>query len=72
MTDTMPNTMTTSDLTTARRIAALADEGGTIQPERLIGVMSDPRNHRCMSIREAWSIVLPHLDPDDISEALWS
>jgi len=63
--------MTRNDLATARRIARLADEGGTIQPERLIGVMRDPRDHRCMSIREAWSILLPDLDADEISEALW-
>jgi hypothetical protein len=63
--------MTTTDLTTAYHITTLADEGGTIQPERLISIMTDPRDHRCMSIREAWSILLPHLDADDISEALW-
>jgi hypothetical protein len=62
---------TRTDLATARHITTLADEGGTIQPERLISVMRDPRDHRCMSIREAWSILLPDLDADEISEALW-
>jgi hypothetical protein len=64
--------MTRNDLTIARRIARLADQGGTIQAAQLVRVMRDPRDHRCMSIREAWSILLPHLDADDIAEALWA
>jgi hypothetical protein len=64
--------MTTTERATAYHITTLADEGGTIQPDRLVSIMPDPRDHRCMSIREAWSILLPHLDADDISEALWS
>jgi hypothetical protein len=64
--------MTKTDLELARRLANLADEGGTIYPERLVGVMSDPRDHRYMSIREAWGIFFPDIDPDDISEALWA
>lgn len=64
--------MTRTDLATARRIARLADQGGTIQADRLVRVMADPRNHRAMSLREAWSILLPHLDADDLAEALWS
>jgi hypothetical protein len=63
--------MNATDLATAHHITTLADEGGTIQPERLVSVMRDPRNHRAMSIREAWSILLPELDADEISEALW-
>ena len=63
--------MTNTELALARHITTLADEGGTIYPERLVGVMSDPRDHRYMSIREAWSILLPHLDADLINEALW-
>ena len=62
---------TPADLATARHITTLADEGGTIPPERLVGVMRDPRDHRAMSIREAWSILLPGLDADDLAEALW-
>lgn len=69
---TKPTKPTRKDLALARRIARLADEGGTIQPERLINVMRDPRDHRCMSFREAWSILIPHLDPDDLAEALWA
>lgn len=64
--------MTRNDLATARRIARLADQGGIIQADRLISVMRDPRDPRTMSIREAWSILLPHLDADDIAEALWA
>jgi hypothetical protein len=64
-------TITPADLDTARHITTLADEGGTIQPERLISVMRDPRDHRTMSLREAWSIILPHLDASEIGEALW-
>jgi hypothetical protein len=33
--------------------------------------MRDPRDHRHMSIHKAWSILLPGLDADQISEALW-
>jgi len=64
--------MTRQDLATARRLARLADEGGTIQADQLVAVMRDPRDHRAMSLREAWSILLPHLDADDIAEALWA
>ncbi len=64
--------MTRNDLATARRIARLADQGGIIQADQLVSVMRDPRDHRTMSIREAWSILLPHLDADDIAEALWA
>jgi hypothetical protein len=63
--------MTATDLVIARHITTLADESGLIPPERLVGVMRDPRDHRTMSIRTAWSILLPHLDADEISEALW-
>jgi hypothetical protein len=64
--------MTRKDLATARRIARLADQGGTIQAAQLVRVMRDPRDHRTMSLREAWSIILPHLDADAIAEALWA
>jgi len=61
----------TSDLHLARIFCALADQGGTIQADRLIDVFTDPRNHRTMTIREAWGIALPHWDADDLSETLW-
>jgi len=64
--------MNATDLATARRLARLADQGGTIQADQLVAVMRDPRDHRAMSLREAWSILLPHLDADDIAEALWA
>jgi hypothetical protein len=64
--------MTRTDLATARRLARLADQGGTIQADQLVAVMRDPRDHRAMSLREAWSILLPHLDADDLAEALWA
>lgn len=60
-----------NDLHLARMICAIADQGGTIQADRLIRIMPDPRNHRAMSIREAWAILIPHRDPDDIAELLW-
>lgn len=64
-------TPTPADLATARALASLADEGGTIQGDRLVGVLPDPRDHRTMMLREAWRIALPHLDGDDLAEALW-
>jgi len=55
-----------------RRLGRVADEGGTIPADELVRVMAAPRNDRAMALREAWSIILPHLVADDIAEALWA
>jgi hypothetical protein len=63
--------MNRNQIRTARRLAKLADEGGTIQADRLVVVFADPRDHRTMTLREAWAIALPSLSADNIAETLW-
>lgn len=63
--------MNRNQIRIARRIARLADQGGVIQADRLVGVFADPRDHRTMTIREAWAIALPSLSADNIAETLW-
>ena len=64
--------ITTKTLATARRIARLADEGGTIQAADMRRVSRDPRHHTATSLRDAWAIALPGVDADALAEALWA
>ena len=64
--------MNANQIKTARKLANLADQGGTIQGRDLVRVFPGrPELHRAMTLREAWSHALPGVDADDISEALW-
>ena len=64
--------MTKTQIKTARKLANLADEGGTIQAAKLVRVFPGrPELHTTMTLRAAWSHALPGVDADDISEALW-
>lgn len=64
--------MTKTQTQTARKIANLADDGGTIDAHKLVQVFRGrPELHTTMSLRTAWGHALPGIAADEISEALW-
>ncbi len=66
--------LTITDRRIAETIAEMADSGGTIQAEDMVGlsragyVPHDPRHHTTMSLRDAWR--LAGLDPEACEAAL--
>ena len=42
-----------------RALTDAADSGGTIQADRLVGILRDPSGHRTMSVAEAVARLVP-------------
>lgn len=64
--------ITKDQLTTARRIARKADDGGTIQAKDMVDLFpGHPTLHTTTRLRDAWRAAFPDVDPDALSEALW-
>ena len=66
-------TITASMLSTARKIARMADQGGTIAPAKARRLFPNrPTLHTHLTVRQAWAVALPGVDLDALTEALWA
>lgn len=64
--------MNAKTISTARKIAKLADQGGTISPSKARRLFPNrPTLHTHLTVRQAWAEALPAVDLDALEEALW-